>query len=168
MILFFIYFKALFSKILDNFKLKEALDTGDLIYVKDYHNLNIAITRNKNIKAGFSPTLKLAFSDFLTKYTNGITCNNNFVLITCLSDNIFKKINLKAGKISNPLLMNYIPNGISKSCPIAIIGNTVFVMSSSIDSTSNMVSTITFQYDLKGMNGETNGPYTNNLIFGGN
>jgi hypothetical protein len=75
---------------------------------------------------------------------------------------------LKAGKISNPLLMNYIPNGISKSCPIAIIGNTVFVMSSSIDSTSYMVSTITFQYDLKGMNGETNGPYTNNLIFGGN
>ena len=41
-------------------------------------------------------------------------------------------------------------------------------MSSSIVSTSNMVSTIIFQYDLKGMNGETNGPYTNNLIFGGN
>ena len=44
--LFIIYFKIEFSKVLDNFILQENLDTNDLIYAKDYHNLSLAITRS--------------------------------------------------------------------------------------------------------------------------
>ena len=166
-ILFIIHFKALFSKILDNFILKENLDTGDLIYVKDYHNLNIAITRKNTIYAGFPPTSKANLSASVTKYTNGITINNNFVLITCLSDFILKKINLKTGRTSNVVTMYYDPNGLTKSCSIGLLGNSAFVISSTIS--SNRVTTLISQYDLENINDETNGPtYTNTFIIGGN
>ena len=162
--LFIIHSKTSFSKILDNFKLDENLDTGDLIYVKDYHNLSIVITSSRKIYSGFPPTLKNSFSGGVTGYSNGITCNKNFVLITCLSEHIIKKINLKTGAISNPL-MNSIILDMAKSCPIAIIRNSVFIMISS--KSSNIISTTTYRYDLQGMNDETNGPFSNNVIIGG-
>ena len=161
--LFIIYFKIEFSKVLDNFILKENLDTNDLIYVKDYHNLSLAITRSKKIYTGFPPTLKGSFSGSITKYSNAITCNKNFLLITCLSDHIIKKINLKTREVSNPTGINY-STQMQKSCSIAIKGNSVFIIVSSKQ--SDIITSTTFQYDFQGMNDETNGPYSSTIVFG--
>ena len=114
----------------DNFKLEENLNPGELIYVKDYHNLGLAITNTKKIYTGFPPNLNSSFSDSITKYTNGITINNNFIFITCLSDHIIYKLNLKTGKISIPTMATY-STAISKSCPITIIGNSAYILISS-------------------------------------
>ena len=163
--LMIIHFKTSFSKILDNFKLEENIDTGDLIYVKDYHNLNIAITTSKNIYTGIPPTLKTSFYDTgTTNYTNGITCNKNFVVMSCISGHFLKKINLKTGQISYPCGIDIEKKDNIKPCPMAIIRNSLFLMVSFLESNiSNIFSTAIFEYEMEGMDDETNGPYRDSI-----
>ena len=127
LLFFIILFKTSVLKTLDNFKLEENLENGDLIYVKDYHNLSLIITTSKKLYMDFPPTLKFILSASLTKYSNAITCNSNFVFITCLEDSNIKIINLKNGDVSN-LNPVYIERDMYKSCPVSIDGNSVYIL----------------------------------------
>jgi len=163
LLFFIILFKTSVLKTLDNFKLEENLENGDLIYVKDYHNLSLIITTSKKLYMDFPPTLKFILSASLTKYSNAITCNSNFVFITCLEDSNIKIINLKNGDVSN-LNPVYIERDMYKSCPISIDGNSVYILY--VDSKDgNSISSKVLQINLDGINDEINGPESRMLGF---
>ena len=48
-VIFIIQCKIMSFKIFDSFQSSQLNDTGDLIDIKDYHNLSIAISTSKNI-----------------------------------------------------------------------------------------------------------------------
>jgi len=163
LLIFITLFKISLLKTLDNFELGEILGNGDLMHVKDYHNLSLVITTSKKVYMGFPPNLKYTFSGSTTKYTNAITCNSNFAFITCTQDNIIKKINLKTGKISAAIAGSYTQVN-SKKCAVCIQGNSAYIIVSS-EKTDYITSTI-FNYAFDNMNDEINGPYSYQVIFG--
>jgi hypothetical protein len=156
LLIFIILFKISLLKILDNFKLEEGLDNGDLIHIKDYHNLSLKITTSKNLYMGFPPSLKFTLSDSITKYSNAITCNSNFVFITCLEDNIIKKIDLKTGDVLDIMSIVY-EREMYKSCPVTIDENSVYILYI-YSKEGNSITSKVLQIDIDDMNDEIYGP----------
>ena len=163
LLIFIILFEVSLLKTLDNFKSEEIEANGDLMHVKDYHNLSLEITTSKKLYMGFPPNLKANLSASITKYSNAITCNSNFIFVTCFQDNIVKKINLKTGKVLDALLSSYTQTNY-KSCAISIKGNSAFIIVSS--KINNTITSTIFHYNFANMNDEINGPYSYELIFG--
>ena len=152
--IFIILFDISLLKTLDNFKY-ENLDNGDLIYVKDYHNLSLKITTSKKLYIDFPPSLKFNLSASITRYSNAITYNNKFVFITCLEDDIVKGINLENGNVFHLNAQVSITHEMCKSCPISIAENFVFIIYSS--KYTNYTSSTILQFKLED-NDDNNGP----------
>ena len=97
LLIFIINFKNIFFKLFDDFKIGENIDPGELIYLKDNHNLSLIISTSKKIYSSFPPILKSTITGEISRYSNAITCNNNFILISCVPGTFLKKINIKTG-----------------------------------------------------------------------
>ena len=162
LLFFIIQFKISVLKTLDNFKLEESVENEDLIYVKDYHDLSLIITTSKKLYMGFPPTLKFNLAASLTKYSNAITCNSNFVFITCLEDSNIKIINLKNGDVSDVMSIYY-ERDMYKSCPVSIVGDSVYFLSVESKNGNSITSQVNL-IDFYGMDDETNGPTS--ITFG--
>ena len=153
-LIFIILFEISLLKTLDNFKF-ENLDNGDLIYIKNYHNLSLEITTSEKLYMDFPPRLKFNLSASITRYSNAITYNNKFVFITCLEDDVIKGINLKNGNVFRLIEKLSITHEMSKSCPISIAENSAFVIVSVKE--TNYTRSVILQLDLED-NDDINGP----------
>ena len=99
--------KYLISKLYDNFEYNtlEILEQEEkyFINVTDYLNISLIFTSSKNIYMGIPPILKSTTTANINKYSSVVTCNNYFILVSCLTDSLLTKININTGN-SIPLL----------------------------------------------------------------
>ena len=104
LLIFLPIFKFISSQIFDNFT-SGTLEEGDneLLDITDYHNMNIIVSKSKNIYMGIPPVKKVETDANLINATSLITINSNYLLASCLNDSFLGKINLSTGKFT-PLL----------------------------------------------------------------
>lgn len=93
-------YQFVFMKIFEGSEIGKLYDDGQLIKIKDYHNLSISISTSKNIYLGFPPSLKSTCNRDLIVESNGVTINNNFVLFVCLRNFHIGKLNINTGELT--------------------------------------------------------------------
>ena len=174
LLIFLPIFKFISSQIFDNFT-SGTLEEGDneLLDITDYHNMNIIVSKSKNIYMGIPPVKKVETDANLINATSLITINSNFLLTSCLNDSFLGKINLSTGKFT-PLLsyselsispgLN-IPNTI---CSLSNIDNTIFIGYSRItyytDENELNKTNIIFKLNINNKDSITEGPdYDSNI-----
>ena len=125
-----IQYPKILSKIFDSFKYGKLYDDGQLIKIKDYYNLSISISTSKNIYIGFPPSLYSVANGGISNASNALTLNENFTLITCLSNFYLGRLNINTGEITKLSIMrgNY---KYKISCPISIYNNTIYIITNS-------------------------------------
>lgn len=156
MLIFIIILKTSLLKTLDNFNLEEDIDEGDLLHIKDYHNLSLKITTSKILYIGFPPSPKFRLSSSITKYSNVITCNPKFAFVTCLEDNIMQIINLETGEVSSIMALEFEAN-LHKSCAVALDENSIYVLYVK-SKEENFITYGINQFMLNDINNELYGP----------
>ena len=130
---FFLFNISCHCQIYDNFTSVSFEENSHLLYVNDYHNLNLIVTSLKNIYTGIPPTLKTTTLANLINSSSIITLNSNYILVSCLQDSLLTKININDGSYAS--LLNYsdfetlefkleVP---INSCSLSIIENTIFI-----------------------------------------
>ena len=110
---------------MDNFQSKD-LDNGIFINVKDRHNLSLIISTSKKIYTGLIPNLKSIANESIYEINNAVTFNENYTIISCLRSSLIAKMNINSGNIT-PIDSFTFEDLASKSCPISIINNTVYI-----------------------------------------
>ena len=142
-ILFFIIInlEIFFCQINDGFENGFLENEGtNFIDINDYHNLNLIISTSKKIYKNIPPVEISEFSANIINYSKASTCNQNYLIVACLSDSLLSKIKIDSGESIN--LLNYddvningdtitVPNSI---CSLSIFGNIVHIGISQIDS----------------------------------
>ena len=142
-IYFFIYIKITLNEIKDYFSSAILEDEDNyLVDVKDYHNLEIIISTSKNIYTGIPPLLRSKANAGIYNSSSAATYNENYILISCLSDSLLSKININTG-ISISLLNYSDITDISISppssiCSISIYNNIVFLFISKLIDDTNI------------------------------
>ena len=124
-VIFIIQYKIMSFKIFDSFQSSQLNDTGDLIDIKDYHNLSIAISTSKNIYIGFPPVLKTNILEDIDIISSGITINVNYILLSCVSGYALSKLNINTGIIT---FFNFFQSETDTNCPISIFQDTVYIV----------------------------------------
>ena len=104
-----------------------------MINIADYHNLSILVSTSKNIYAGFPPKLKSKITSIITKFSSGVTINENYLLMSCLDAKILTKININTGEETDlcPSLSFSSPS--QQICSISSYNNKVFLIYTQLD-----------------------------------
>ena len=174
LLIFLSIFKFISSQIFDNFT-SGTLEEGDneLLDITDYHNMNIIVSKSKNIYMGIPPVKKVETDANLINATSLITINSNFLLTSCLNDSFLGKINLSTGKFT-PLL-SYSELSISPGlnipttiCSLSNIDDTIFIGYSRIiyytDENELNKTNIIFKLNINNKDSITEGPvYDSNI-----
>ena len=159
-------YKYLLCEINDNFYsgiLEE--QTSLLQNIRDYLNLSLILTiTTKNIYTGIPPILKSNIQANINKFSSVVTCNKNYILISCLDDSLLTKININTG-VSNSLL-NYddVEDSLEKpnySCSTSLTENIVYI-SLSLNSSSSVIHKI-IKINIKNKDNNDFGPEIDNI-----
>ena len=117
--LFFLQFHFIFSQINDIYV--ENNINGEegsyLVDFKDYHNLRLVISTSKIIYKGIPPVKISKTTANLNNFTATATINENYILVSCLSDSLLGKINIFTGEYTSLLLYSDISTPESLTAP---------------------------------------------------
>ena len=103
-------------------------DTGNIINIIDYYNLSLLITTSKNIYTGFPPKIKSAFNSNITRFSSGITINENYILMSCLEGKILTKRDINNGEEIEFCPSLLFTNPPQKACSISSYDNKVYLI----------------------------------------
>ena len=125
--------KFIMSELSDHFHYSTLSDTGNMINITDNYNLSILVSTSKNIYSGFPPTIKSTITSTITRFSSGITLNENILLMSCLDGKILTKIKIDTGeeKVLCPSLPFNNPS--QKMCSILSYDNKVYLIYSQLD-----------------------------------
>ena len=125
--------KLTITKLSDDFLYGDLSDSGDIINITDYYNLSILVITSKNIYTGFLPTLKRTITSTITKFSSGVTINENYLLMSCLDGKILTKININIGEETDLCPSLSFSNPSQKICSISSYNNKVFLVYTQLD-----------------------------------
>ena len=108
-ILFFLNIKQVFSSYLESFQKYEFTELDSLIEITDYYNLSIFMTTRGEIYTGIPPIKNntISPSSHFTKFTSGVTYNENYILMSCTKNYLLGKINIITGEETPLINYNY-------------------------------------------------------------
>ena len=164
LLLITIHLKIILSQINDNFEsgILESENESDFIDIADYHNLSLIISTSKNIYLATPLSKKTTTNANLNLSSFAATCNDNYVLVSCLEDSLLSKINLETGEATSLIPYeneNFGSIYVSKhSCSLSILDNYVFIVVSQPGSSNDMVSLFFIRLNISNKNDETDGP----------
>ena len=145
--LIFLQFHFIFSQINDIYEVSNinGEEGSYLVDFKDYHNLRLVISTSKIIYKGIPPVKISETTANLNNFTATATINENYILVSCLSDSLLGKINIFTGEYTSLLLYSDIstPESLTapqKVCSLSIFENLVFIgYSNPIESNINNI-----------------------------
>ena len=114
-------------------------ENGSFIKVKDYHNLSLIITTSKKIYKGIPPLNISSTTANININSSVATYNNNFILVSCLTDSFLTKININTGKSESLLNYSDIEESLEishYSCSLSLNENIAYIAISQISSIS--------------------------------
>ena len=160
--------KILLSQINDNFEsgILESENQSDFIDIADYHNLSLIISTSQRIYNATPLSFKTATNANLNLSSFAATCNNNFILVSCLEDCLLSKINLGTGE-HTPIILYEQFNTIvvsNHSCSLSILENYVFIVISQPTSVYDMVSLLFIRLNISNKEDEENGPILDDSV----
>lgn len=158
-IILFLY-KKVSLKIIGNFEFIN-LDNGTLINVKDHHNLSLIISTSKRIYTGLIPNLKSTANEDIYEINNAVTFNENYTLISCFRSSLIAKMNINSGIIT-PIDSSISEDLASKSCPISIINNIVYIYLP--ENRDNQIYISAYEITLTDINNIKDGPSKKEII----
>ena len=120
-------FKLINNELSDHFQYGDLSDTGDMINITDYYNLSILVSTSKNIYTGFPPKIKTIITSTITRFSSGVTINENNLLMSCLDGKILTKININTGEETELCPSLSFTNPSQKICSISLYNNKVFL-----------------------------------------
>lgn len=168
--LYFLLFIFKYTKFLcqinDNFQ-SGILEEGenDLIDIADYLNTTLIISTSKNIYIGAPLSNKTSTNANLNSSSFAATCNENYILVACLEDELLVKININTG-IQTTLLSYSNYNSIivsNHSCSLSILENFVFIAISRPIS-DNTVNYFFIKLNITNKDDIENGPIINERV----
>ena len=167
-LLIFLGMKSILSEIKDNF-IEGILEDGDndLLDVTDYHDLNLIVSKSKNIYTGIPPQKIVETDAELISSTYLITINNNFLLAACLQNSFLGKISLTDGRFTS--LLDYNDPRFSEAldvpmtiCSLSNMDQSIFIGYSKKEyfeqTHENNKTNIIFKSDITNKDDEINGP----------
>ena len=162
LLLITIHLKIKLSQINDNFEsgILESENESDFIDIADCHNLSLIISTSKNIYLATPLSKKTTTNANLNLSSFAATCNDNYVLVSCLEDSLLSKINLETGDSTSLIpYESFSSIYVSKhSCSLSILDNYVFIVVSQPGSSNDMVSLFFIRLNISNKNDETDGP----------
>ena len=149
-----ILFKMFSSQLFNNFNSGQFSDSGELLDITNYNNLSLFVSISQNIYYGSPPSLISKPNLQITNLNSIATCNENFVLITCLPRQVLSKMNIKTEEIT--VLYDLIADTSLKNCPISILDDKVNVVFA--QNYEGEISPILLTFKIANKNDTINGP----------